>query len=1117
MKLIEKYKNLGKLQKLALWSITLFVAYTAFGFLILPPLTRIIAEKQLTKMVGRTLTIEKIKMNPFALTVDISGLKFARKESADPLLAFDALHANLQGVSLFKLAPVVREVRLDGPYFYIAHQKAYDLKAGFNFSDMLILQPFLTRQPDETAAPEKEDSEPFRFSIANIQITNGKIEVDDLPVKKHHTVDAINIGIPFVSNLDQDVEVFVQPRFAATINGAPFELGGKTKPFSDSLQTEIKLDLEDIDLPYYFAYSPVRNIAKLLSGTLDINLTLAFVQNNDGTQQAFLTGGVGIQNLRVNDLQDNRLASISSIEMRLARSELLSGNVHFDTIAIESPEFMITRNREKEINVYNLIQADTPQKGEPGKKDSEATGGQLFTLLLDTLSVNNARLSMTDQGPSASGAPTATRDLFSVSAYQVKDISVSMASNRVTVAEISLDGGAMSIHRQSDGLFNFQALIPPSAAAASESPETENEPPAPAPSGNAWIVDLNRIAVDNFRIEALQVAPDQTGDFIIDDIHLAATKVTNEKGVPATIDLAMKINETAAFQTSGKVVMLPFSATMNADLKDLRLAWFQPFLKDFVTVAVPDGAVSTGGDITASLDPEKGITVALKNGGVRIADLKVLESGSKKLLTWKNLNVSGIEAGYEPTFAKINAVTLDGLYSRVYLDKKGQPNVLSILKKQPNESQSPETPSTGGSAELPPVSIGKVSVRSGKIAFTDNSANPVFSTHIDKVGLEAKKLSTDKNSRASFSFSGRMAGHAPLKIEGDVNPLSEDLYLDLALIFDNMDLTAFSPYSGRWAGYTIHKGKLSLDLDYKLEKNALEAGNKIMIDQFEFGDEVESDDAVNLPVKLGVSLLKDRNGRIGLNVPLGGSLDDPEFSVGAIILDVIGNLLVKAATAPFALIASMFDSEEDLQHIEFEPGSAVLTDTAGGKLDTLSTALYERPQLKLEVAGYCAEDDDTAVLSEIAFQNMLKKFKIQENYDEDDPQPTLEEITILPEEYGELVLDLHEEMEDNELLAPMTDEEEDAMDAEMDAAEEISDEAEDAVEVKHHERRIRETIQVTQGDLRLLARSRAEAVVQYLLASEKVDADRLFLTDPGELAPEPLEEVKNSRVSLDLR
>jgi hypothetical protein len=353
MQVRETYKKMTKPYKILFWSVFLLICYTVFGFLILPPITRVVAEKQLSKAVGRPLTIEKVRMNPFTLTATVTGFTFMDAEGKKRFVAFDSLHVDLQAISLFKLAPVVREVKLVCPFLRIVHKVDYDLKEGFNFSDLLILQPFLTRSEEEAPEPEPEteEKEPFAFAVYNIQVVDGTIKVDDLPVQKHHVIDSINLGIPFVSSLESDLDVFVQPHFAAVVNGAPFELGGKTKPFSESLNTEIDIDLANIDMPYYFAYSPMKSLVKLEKGTLDIQGKLEFNQHKNGKQEAFLSGTVSIRNLAINDPDDQHLARIDGIDIVLARSELLSGKVHFEKIQVDKPEMNVTRNREGVVNI----------------------------------------------------------------------------------------------------------------------------------------------------------------------------------------------------------------------------------------------------------------------------------------------------------------------------------------------------------------------------------------------------------------------------------------------------------------------------------------------------------------------------------------------------------------------------------------------------------------------------------------------------------------------------------------------------------------------------------------------------------------------------------------------
>jgi outer membrane protein OmpA-like peptidoglycan-associated protein len=184
-----------------------------------------------------------------------------------------------------------------------------------------------------------------------------------------------------------------------------------------------------------------------------------------------------------------------------------------------------------------------------------------------------------------------------------------------------------------------------------------------------------------------------------------------------------------------------------------------------------------------------------------------------------------------------------------------------------------------------------------------------------------------------------------------VNYLAANSFTDLDMTFQNIELTTFSPYSGKFAGYRIDRGKLSLDMNYHIADRRLEARHHVVISQLELGDRVASPEAVSIPVKLAVALLKDREGVIDLELPVTGSVDDPTFALGDVLWTVFRNLLVKAVTSPFALLGSLAGAGEggELEFVEFAPGSAVLDPADLEKLGKLGQALAARPALQLDI------------------------------------------------------------------------------------------------------------------------------------------------------------------------
>jgi Domain of Unknown Function (DUF748) len=255
----------------------------------------------------------------------------------------------------------------------------------------------------------------------------------------------------------------------------------------------------------------------------------------------------------------------------------------------------------------------------------------------------------------------------------------------------------------------------------------------------------------------------------------------------------------------------------------------------------------------------------------------------------------------------------------------------------------------GGPPTSFPMSIGAVRVVNGSAHYADLWIKPSFTVGIQSLGGSVGGLSSEPQTRAKVDLNGKIDRYAPVHIGGEINLLSVALYTDVTMSFKDVDLTIVNPYSTHFVGYKIDKGKLSVDVTYKIDQRKLDAKQHFVVDQLELGDRVESPDAVHLPLKIAVALLKDRNGVIDLDLPMSGSLDDPKFRIGPIVWKMFVNLITKVATAPFALLGHLFGGGEHVNLIEFDAGSAQLSQPAKDQLTSVAKALKERPQLKLDV------------------------------------------------------------------------------------------------------------------------------------------------------------------------
>src|SRR6202012_4263527 len=365
--------------------------------------------------------------------------------------------------------------------------------------------------------------------------------------------------------------------------------------------------------------------------------------------------------------------------------------------------------------------------------------------------------------------------------------------------------------------------------------------------------------------------------------------------------------------------------------------------------------------------------------------------------------------------------------------------------------------------------------------FADLSVKPNFATGIQKLEGSVLGLSSKEKSRAKVDLHGSIDAFAPVSITGEVNVFSQVLYTDIAMSFKNIELSTFNPYSGKFAGYNISKGKLTTELHYKVDGRKLDAQHHIVVDQLEFGDKTESKDAVSLPVKLAVALLKDRDGVIDLTLPVTGSLDDPKFRLGPIIWKVFVNILEKAVTAPFALLGSLFGGGPDLQFVDFQPGAAELDPAGVAKAQSIVKALDARPQLKIEIPIAVVGELDRPSLIEAKYQAQLQE-AMGSTRARKKPSPaagTFEQMD--PGAQLDLLTRLYVGNFGSDPKFP-------------DSIEAIKTKPEKTAgrnDFLLHE--LHKHISVTESDLTALGQQRAMSVQQVLLTGTQIDPERVFL------------------------
>ncbi len=260
------------------------------------------------------------------------------EKGAETFVAFDELYLNLQTVSIFKRGVILSELRIEKPYVKIVRNE--DLT--YNFSDLVQ-----SKEPEPELATK---SEPLKFSLNNISISNGKVSFSDLPKHTEHSVSDINAALPLISNLPYYVDTYVTPSFEAKLNGRPVALKGQTKPFMDTLETTFDVNIKNMDIPYYLEYVPVKMDYKILSAYLDVNSTISYSQIKDRQPLVSLKGNIVLKDIDIADKKNNRLVKLPAFDITVADSDLLMSKIHFAKILLNAPELNVIRDSSDRIN-----------------------------------------------------------------------------------------------------------------------------------------------------------------------------------------------------------------------------------------------------------------------------------------------------------------------------------------------------------------------------------------------------------------------------------------------------------------------------------------------------------------------------------------------------------------------------------------------------------------------------------------------------------------------------------------------------------------------------------------------------------------------------------------------
>ncbi|PPD04945.1 MAG: membrane biogenesis protein [Methylobacter sp.] len=770
-----------------------------------------------------------------------------------------------------------------------------------------------------------------------------------------------------------------------------------------------------------------------------------------------------------------RLQKILQTPIRLAGQAGVDVSYDLSSTAGNDLKFLLEKAN---INVKGLRYSDSSQSDAVVEIASVdlATAGEfeqvngVFSSLIKQGSIVMKAISLSDT----------KQKLAEINDFKISGINVDI--NHQTVALESLETGHALIKAwlTSEGI-NYSELF---GKSQSETDQTRVSSNQSSTAEKPWTLLVNNLALTEYALEFQDRTLKQPVTFNISPIRLQAKNFhSGQLQTKLPFEFAANINKTSLISLQGTVVPENLKSDIAVKVKDFRLPFLQSYVEPFLRIDLVDGTFSAEGQLELDKPVEKPPRLSFKGQAAINRFVTRDQLQNKDLVKWQNLSLKDISVDWPEQTYRAESLTIDKPYVRAIIEKDKTNNFQDIIISKTSSTKIAETGKTSvaskDTAKPPAFSLSHIIIKNGSSDFADLSLILPFAAKINALDGGLDGVSSEKNAKVKLNLKGSAYDLAPVLINGSISPNLGDF--DISLDFKGMPMPLMSPYVVQFAGYKVEKGKLYLTLNYKVENNQLTAGNTILIDQLELGEKVDNPNAASIPMELAIALLKDSDGKINIDVPVTGSLEDPQFDIGNLIFDALVNAISKVVTAPFSALASWLDSDQDLSMVDFSAGKTELAEPEKKKLDDLAKALKEKTGLQLEIKGQAYEKADWPALTDAALYDWLKQLKVSE-LGKAGKNVREENIELSDEDYKRLLTQLF--LQKFPLLAETSL---------LGTPKLIDPSAGDFYQVARD--KLGETIRPEQKRLKELAADRAQTIAKYLVQQGGVPNERVFILD----------------------
>ncbi|WP_343577170.1 DUF748 domain-containing protein [Pseudomonas sp.] len=888
----------------------LFLFYCLLGFLILPGVALRVVNQQLAQYANVPARLERIELNPFSLELTLWGLHLGK--DGEEQVRFERLYANLEADSLWKRHVHLADIELDAPHTELL----------FAENGTLNLTQLFKLPPSQPTPQQEEPSRPFPLRIDRIRLAEGSLHFLDR--RPSEPVEFLFNPMGFeLSNLSTLPDDGARMTLVAT---GPH--GGKLDWQGDlslvPLTSKGTLSLQGVPLKAWWPYvrdnAPLNLESGILGVSSDYHLDLS-----QGTQLLLDKAAVSVRELSLKSPDGKPLAKLASLDVGETTLDLAKREVMVGQIRSQGLEAWAAREKDGQLDWQKLFASfkpyKRPQEPAPQTETAPPQNTEQPTAAKTATPSTDKPVETAAQAPEKTSPPTA------------------------------------------------QSTQPPAPAAT-----TPDKPAPAAEAEKAWHVVLRDTQLRGYKAHLADRAPAKPVALDVGPLDLDLQNLDSQLTSPLQLKLKTGLGQRGQIEASGQVNLSPVNAKLKVATRDIDLRVAQAYIDPFIRLELRSGFLAS--DLNVDLKSTEPLAFGI-DGSAQVTQLHTLDTiKNRDFVKWTTLTLDGLAYRHGDSLA-IQSVSLEEPYARFIINEDRTTNVSELIIPQPGSAptaagKSDSASSAGGKPMG--IHIGGVKVNNGSANFADLTLRPDFATAIQQLSGEIGTLDNRNPQPASVDIKGKVDKYAPVTIKGSLNPFSPLEKLDIATSFKRVELTTLTPYSGKFAGYRIRKGRLNLDLHYQITQGKLKADNKVLVEHLQLGEKVDSPDAVDLPVKLAVALLKDANGNIDIQLPVEGDLNNPQFSVMPIVWQTLRNLVLRAVQAPFKFIAGLAAGEgPDLGSVTFAPGSSELEPDAQANLDKLADALKQRPALKLEVEGVSAASSDGPLLARKRLQEEYRK------------------------------------------------------------------------------------------------------------------------------------------------